>query len=60
MNIGQVVEYATGFVDGGIGTVVHVDELTDTLTVIDLEDGTRWRGSADHAFLMSNDSSNTT
>jgi hypothetical protein len=48
MNIGDRIEYQVGIASWGIGRVVGYDENTEIVTVEDEDDGTTWRGLADH------------
>ncbi len=46
------VEYQTSRADWHLGLVVEHDLATDRVVVIDEDDGTRWRGCADHLTLV--------
>lgn len=48
MKIGGLVEYQVDFASWGIGRVVAYDDDTEIVTVKDEDDGTTWRGLADH------------
>ena len=49
--IGYPVLFRTGISSDGEGRVSAYDAETDTVTVIDDEDGSAWRGSFDHVRL---------
>lgn len=49
MQIGARVEYQTGNAAFGVGNVTGFELETDTVTVIDLDDGSTWTGPADRA-----------
>lgn len=44
---GQRVEYQTGWADFGIGIIVAIDAEREIVTVIDEDDGSKWRGPLD-------------
>jgi len=48
MKVGDRVEYQVDVASWGIGRVVSHDEDTEIVTVMDEDDGTMWRGLADH------------
>lgn len=56
MRIGQFVTYQTGHGCYGLGKIESVNEEFETLVVIDREDGSRWKGSMDHAEICDSDS----
>lgn len=45
------VEYQTLHADWHLGLVVEHDLSTDRVVVLDEDDGTRWRGYANHVTL---------
>lgn len=49
MKIGQVVEYQTGWGEYGVGQVADIQEANEQITVIDLDDGSTWKGPMDRA-----------
>jgi hypothetical protein len=49
MEIGTFVEYETGIAESGFGAVIDFEEETDTVTVMDEDDGRIWRGPLDRA-----------
>lgn len=49
MQEGALVEYQTGIAEFGIGKVASYDPATEIVTVLDIDDGSTWRGPADLA-----------
>ena len=49
MEIGNRVEYQTGWGEYSIGVVSAYDEKTEILTVKNEDDGSTWSGPADYA-----------
>lgn len=54
MQIGERIEYRTGWADSGIGIVVAYNEETETVVVKDEDDGSIWRGPADLTTSLDN------
>lgn len=52
MKVGQHVEYQTGWGEESIGLIVAIDEAAERITVIDKDDGSKWRGPMDRATVV--------
>ncbi len=49
MEVGQIVEFETDLGSAGEGRITAIDHETETITVVDLQDGSVWTGSMDKA-----------